>query len=131
MYKFSKRSLDNLKNVDIRLVKLCNEVIKEYDFTVIEGFRTLERQQELYKQGFSQINGTSKKGKHNYSPSLAIDVIPYKKGVNPFDNSIKSELMFNQMAHKFKNVAKKLNIDITWGGDWKNFKDLPHFELKN
>ena len=55
----------------------------------------------------------------------------YKKGVNPFDNSIKSELMFNQMAHKFKNVAKKLNIDITWGGDWKNFKDLPHFELKN
>ena len=130
MYKFSKRSLDNLKNVDVRLIKICNELIKEYDFTVIEGFRTLERQQELYNQGFSQIDGKTKKGKHNYSPSLAIDVIPYKKGVDPFDNTTKSKLMFYELAHKFKNVAKRLNIEIIWGGDWKNFKDLPHFELK-
>ena len=43
MYKFSIRSLDNLKNVDQRLVDICNELIKEIDFTVIEGYRTLER----------------------------------------------------------------------------------------
>lgn len=131
MYKFSKRSLDNLKNVDDRLVKICNEVIKEYDFTVIEGFRTPERQYELYKQGFSQIDGKTKKGKHNYNPSLAIDIVPYKKGVNPFNNSAESKLMFYELAHKFKNVAKRLNIEVSWGGDWKKFKDLPHFELKN
>lgn len=130
MFNFSKRSLENLKNVDGRLVKICNELIKEYDFTVIEGYRTLERQKELYEQGFSQIDGKTKKGKHNYNPSLAIDIVPYKNGHNPFDGSIKSELMFNQMAHKFKNVAEKLNIKIIWGGDWKTFKDLPHFELK-
>ena len=130
MFNFSKRSLENLKNVDSRLVKICNELIKEYDFTVIEGYRTPERQYELYKQGFSQIDGKTKKGKHNYSPSLAIDIIPYKKGVDPFDNSIKSKLMFCELAHKFKNVAKRLNIEIIWGGDWKTFKDLPHFELK-
>ena len=35
MYSFSKRSLDNLKNVDERLVKICNELIKRTDFTVI------------------------------------------------------------------------------------------------
>lgn len=128
MYKFSKRSLDNLKNVDERLVRICNELIKRIDFTVIEGFRTPERQKELYANGFSKIDGISKKGKHNYSPSLAIDIIPYKKGHNPFDGSKESDIMFDNLAKEFKQVAKELGINITWGGDWK-FIDKPHFQL--
>ena len=129
MYKFSKRSLDNLYNVDARLVNICNELIKRIDFTVIEGHRSLERQMELYKKGASKIDGITKKGKHNYLPSLAIDIIPYKKGHNPFDGSKESEEMFNTLAKEFKNVANKLGYKITWGGDWKSFKDLPHFQL--
>ena len=128
MYKFSKRSLDNLKNVDERLVRICNELIKRVDFTVIEGFRSLERQKELYDKGFSKIDGITKKGKHNYSPSLAIDIIPYKKGHNPFDGSKESDIMFDNLAKEFKQVAKELGINITWGGDWK-FIDKPHFQL--
>ena len=128
MYKFSKRSLDNLKNVDERLVRICNELIKRIDFTVIEGFRTPERQKELYDKGFSKIDGISKKGKHNYNPSLAIDIIPYKKGHNPFDGSKESDIMFDNLAKEFKQVAKELGINITWGGDWK-FIDKPHFQL--
>lgn len=128
MYKFSQRSLDNLKNVDERLVRICNELIKRIDFTVIEGFRSLERQKELYDKGFSKIDGISKKGKHNYSPSLAIDIIPYKKGLNPFDDSKESDIMFDNLAKEFKQVAKELGINITWGGDWK-FIDKPHFQI--
>ena len=129
MYKFSQRSLNNLKNVDSRLVDICNELIKRVDFTVIEGYRTIERQQELYKQGFSQLDGINKKGKHNYSPSLAIDIIPYEKGHNPFDGSKKSEAMFVALAKEFKKVAKEKDIAVVWGGDWNNFKDLPHFQI--
>lgn len=128
MYSFSQRSLDNLKNVDERLVRICNELIKRIDYTVIEGFRTPERQKELYDKGFSKIDGISKKGKHNYSPSLAIDIIPYKKGHNPFDGSKESDIMFDNLAKEFKQVAKELGINITWGGDWK-FIDKPHFQL--
>lgn len=128
MYKFSQRSLDNLKNVDERLVRICNELIKRIDFTVIEGFRGIERQKELYDKGFSKIDGISKKGKHNYSPSLAIDIIPYKKGHNPFDGSKESDIMFDNLAKEFKQVAKELGINITWGGDWK-FIDKPHFQI--
>jgi len=36
--------------------------------------------------------------------------------------------MFNELAVEFKKVAKELNINIVWGGDW-NFRDLPHFQL--
>lgn len=129
MYKFSQRSLDNLKNVDERLVRICNELIKRVDFTVIEGFRSPERQKELFDKGFSRIDGISKKGKHNYSPSLAIDIIPYKNGHNPFDGSKESDIMFNNLAKEFKQVAKELNINITWGGDWESFVDKPHFQL--
>jgi len=129
MYKFSKRSLDNLSNVDKRLVDICNELIKEVDFTVIEGHRSLERQLELYQQGFSQIDGITKKGKHNYLPSRAIDIIPYKKGYNPFDGSKESNDMFKDLAIRFKRVANELNIKVEWGGDWKSFKDLPHFQI--
>lgn len=128
MYSFSQRSLDNLKNVDERLVRICNELIKRIDFTVIEGFRSFERQKELYDKGFSKIDGISKKGKHNYSPSLAIDIIPFKKGHNPFDGSKESDIMFDNLAKEFKQVAKELGINITWGGDWK-FIDKPHFQL--
>ena len=63
MYKFSKRSLNNLMNVDERLKSICYELIKVIDFTVIEGFRTRERQKELFDKGFSKIDGISKKGK--------------------------------------------------------------------
>jgi peptidoglycan L-alanyl-D-glutamate endopeptidase CwlK len=129
MYNFSQRSLNNLKNVDERLVKICNELIKRVNFTVIEGHRSLERQKELFDKGFSKIDGISKKGKHNYNPSLAIDIIPYKKGHNPFDGTKESEKMFNDLAIEFKKVAKELNIKIVWGGDWVSFRDLPHFQI--
>ena len=129
MYKFSKRSLDNLKNVDQRLVDICNELIKEIDFTVIEGYRTLERQKELFDAGFSKIDGIKKKGKHNYSPSLAIDIIPYKKGHNPFDGSEESTKMFKELNKAFDKVAKKLGIKYEWGGNWKTFVDLPHYQV--
>lgn len=129
MYKFSKRSLDNLKNVDQRLVDICNELIKEIDFTVIEGYRTLERQKELFDTGFSKIDGIKKKGKHNYSPSLAIDIIPYKKGHNPFDGSVESTEMFKELNKSFDKVAKKLGIKYEWGGNWKTFVDLPHYQV--
>ena len=129
MFKLGKRSKDNLKHVDIRLQKLCYEVIKEFDFTVIEGHRTLERQQELFKEGKSQIDGITTKGNHNYLPSRAIDIIPYKKGHNPFDGSDESELMFWRMLWQFNRASKKLGIPITLGAYW-SFKDFPHIELK-
>ena len=28
-----------------------------------------------------------------------------------------------------KEAAKDLNVDLEWGGDWKNFPDAPHWQL--
>ena len=39
------------------------------------------------------------------------------------------EKYYKELADVFKQKAKELNINIVWGGDWKSFKDCPHFEL--
>ena len=36
-------------------------------------------------------------------------------------------IIFDKLANHIKATAKKLNIKIVWGGDWK-FLDKPHYE---
>lgn len=137
MYKFSKRSLNNLATAEEKLQVLFNAVIEEIDCTIIYGHRTPEEQFELFKQGrekkdgwwvkvgktVTNLDGNIKKSKHNYFPSKAVDVVPF-----PLDwNDIES---FKNLAVIVKKKAKELNIDVEWGGDWASLKDYPHWQVK-
>jgi peptidoglycan L-alanyl-D-glutamate endopeptidase CwlK len=136
MPNFSQRSLDNLENVHPDLVTLMHESIKEFDFTVICGQRTQAQQQELYKQGrtkpgkkVTNIDGIKKKSKHNYSPSLAVDIVPF-----PIDwNDLKR---FKALSVVVLRVAKELKAkglissDIEWGGNFRSLVDYPHYQIK-
>ena len=137
MYKFSKRSRDNLSTASINLQKLFNEVIKEVDCTVICGHRSPEEQFELFKKGrenknfkwvvvdkskvVTNIDGRAKKSNHNYLPSRAVDVVPYQLDWNDI-------AAFKKLGEVVKRKAKELGIKISWGGDWQTLKDYPHFE---
>jgi len=33
------------------------------------------------------------------------------------------------IADAIKAAAKEKNVAVTYGGDWRKFKDYPHFEL--
>lgn len=139
MFKFSKRSLNNLATADEKLQLLFNEVIKEIDCTVICGHRTPEEQFELFKKGrekidgwwqvldkskvVTNVDGSTKKSKHNYYPSKAVDVVPYPLDWNDIDS-------FKLLGSVVKRKAMELGIDIEWGGDWNSFKDYPHFQIK-
>lgn len=122
MYKFSKRSLDNLKGVDERLVKLMEEVlsISPYDFGITEGLRTIEKQKEYVKAGKSQtMNSYHLKGK-------AVDIKVYKDGEVTCDLKY-----YKKIANLVKRTAVEKGLKITWGGDWKTLVDGPHFQLEN
>lgn len=136
MPSFGQKSKDKLKTCHPDLQRVMEEAIKEYDFTVIYGQRSVEEQFELYKKGrefkdgqwvkvgatVTNLDGKTKKSMHNYSPSLAVDIAPY-----PIDwNDLKR---FKEMADVVKKAAEKLGVKIAWGGDWKSFKDYPHVEL--
>ncbi|GAA6322927.1 M15 family metallopeptidase [Fusobacterium ulcerans] len=122
MYKFSKRSLDNLKGVDERLIKLIEEVlsISPYDFGITEGLRTIEKQKEYVRTGKSQtMNSYHLKGK-------AVDIVVYK------DGKVSWKLdYYKEIADLVKKIAKHDGLKITWGGDWKTLIDGPHFQLEN
>jgi peptidoglycan L-alanyl-D-glutamate endopeptidase CwlK len=120
MYSFSKRSSDNLATCHHDLQELFNEVIQHYDCTIIEGFRTEARQNELYNAGKSQLMGGA--SKHNQPVSLAVDVMRYP--IRWDDDAYNREF-----AAFVKGLIVGLDLPIIWGGDWKNFKDYPHWEV--
>ena len=123
MPRFSNRSRTRLESCEQTLQDIMNEAIKEIDFSIVEGHRTLERQYELYLQGKSQIDGKRKMGKHNYTPSKAVDIVPYPIDWNDLER-------FKQLAVIIKRIAKEKNIKITHGGDWKTLRDYPHYQLE-
>ena len=36
---------------------------------------------------------------------------------------------FYPIEDAMKQAAEELGVDLEWGGDWKSFKDGPHWQL--
>lgn len=128
MPEFSAKSQAKLEECHPKLQFLCRKIIRHYDFTVLEGYRSPERQDEMYRTGKSKLKAGQ--SKHNRDPSEAIDIAPY-----PIDwNDSKR---FFLLAGMMFQAASEANVDLRWGGDWdgdwdfkdQTFNDLPHFEV--
>lgn len=150
MARFSKRSKDALAGVAPPMVRLMEAAIVNppHDFTVIEGVRTAKTQATYYTWGRSVLNpntgpvagkplgrivtgrdGVKRKSEHQIKADgfgHAVDICPFIGGRLDWDN----DKAFHDLARHIKAVAAKLNIKITWGGDWKSPYDAPHYELK-
>jgi len=128
MPSFGRRSLRILSECDERIQIVLNDVVRVFDCAVICGYRDEETQEELYRSGRSHVQWPD--SKHNTSPSLAVDVIPW-----PVDWADRER--FNYFAGYVMGTAVQHGIDLRWGGDWNrdwmvrdnSFDDLPHFEL--
>jgi len=125
MFRLGMRSLLNLNGVHPDLVRVVKKAISisEVDFTVIEGKRTLARQRQLLQQkATTTLNSRHIPGKDGYAK--AVDIVPYVNGRIRWDWPL-----FYPLAEAMKMAADIEQVKIVWGGDWKNFKDGPHFEL--
>ena len=127
MPKFSQRSLSRLNECHPLLRRLMLSVVEEIDISIICGFRGEKEQNEAYDRGASKLRWPQ--SKHNISPSMAVDVVPY-----PIDWN--DERRFREMGQVVKQhweripADERLGYSLSWGGDWKSFKDFPHFELR-
>lgn len=119
-FSLGAKSREKLEGVDIRLVRLVEQAIKEttVDFTVLEGLRTPERQQQLVNDGFSQ----TLKSKH--LTGHAVDLVALVDGKVSWDKQY-----YPEIARAMKKAAEQQQVNIRWGGDFKTFFDGPHFEL--
>jgi peptidoglycan L-alanyl-D-glutamate endopeptidase CwlK len=119
-FKFGLFSKYRLRGVHPDLVKVMELAISKspVDFSVIEGLRTIERQRQYVKSGASRTM------KSRHLTGHAVDIAPYVSGKIRWDWPL-----YYKIAPIVKAAAKELKISIVWGGDWKTFKDGPHFEL--
>ena len=121
MPKFGYRSRARLSSCDQRLIDLFEEVIKYVDCSVISGHRGKDEQDDLCRNGKSQLKYP--KSRHNSTPSMAADVVPYPVDWKDIDR-------FREFIGFVKGVASQLGIEIECGSDWRTFKDYPHFQIK-
>lgn len=120
MFKLSQRSKDRLKGVHPDLVKVVEHAIEitTVDFAVLEGLRTPERQKVLKEAGASQTLNS------RHITGHAVDLGAWVDGEVRWDWPL-----YHQIAKAMKTAAAELNVPIEWGGDWRTFKDGPHFQL--
>ena len=128
MPSFSEKSLARLTTCDPHLQQVFQQVVQDFDCTIIEGHRNEERQNRMVDEGKSQVRWPD--GKHNTEPSLAVDVCPYPV---VWDDRERQTLFAGYVLA----TAKCMGIDLRWGGDWNrdtevrdnSFDDLVHFEI--
>jgi LAS superfamily LD-carboxypeptidase LdcB len=81
-----------------------------YNITVVETYRTLQRQAKLFEQGRSepgQIVTNAQRGESYHNYGLALDI-------SPVTDDIVSIFEYS---------------GFEWGGRWKSIKDTPHFQM--
>ena len=115
-----QRSLSRLEWVHPDLVRVVKKAaaMSSLDFTVLEGLRSLGLQKQLV------ADGASKTMNSRHLTGHAVDLAPMVRGTIRWDWPL-----FHQLAVVVKDAAKAENVPIQWGGDWRTFKDGPHWEL--
>ena len=142
MPKFGRKSRERLETCHSDLIVLFSAVIEEIDCSVICGHRNKEDQDKAVASGNSKA--VYPKGKHNASPSNAIDVAPYPIDWDDLDRFYYFAGWVLAKAEILRNVGE-ISHNIRWGGSWRKFNkgridfsynkrkdvldDLPHFEL--
>lgn len=119
--RLSRRSISRLAGVDRRLVSVVQRAIEitEVDFMVTEGLRTKERQAQLFAAKATRTMNSK------HLVGRAVDLAAVVGGKVRWDWPL-----YPRIASAMKQAARELGVSIQWGGDWKTFKDGPHFELR-
>ena len=120
MFTLSPRSYKRLEGVHPDLVRVVERAIAitEVDFVVLEGLRTKERQAQLLKAGASRTMNS------RHITGHAVDLGAWVNKEVRWDWPL-----YSKIAAAMKQAATELIVPIVWGGDWRTFKDGPHFEL--
>lgn len=125
-FQLSQRSLTRLAGVHPDLVAVVKLAIQRtaVDFTVVEGVRTVAQQREYIARGVSKTMNSYHLPQAD-GLGHAVDLAPLVGGAIPWNDW----QAFADLAGVVKACAAELGVPVEWGGDWKTFKDGPHFQI--
>lgn len=120
IFVLSNNSYKKLEGVHPDLVKVVERAITltDVDFGVTEGVRTITRQKQL----FDNKATTTMHSRH--LTGHAVDLVAYIGPEVRWDWPL-----YSHIATAMKKSVMVEGVHIEWGGDWKTFKDGPHFQL--
>ena len=122
------RSQKNLERVHSDLVKVITktaELVEGYSFVVTEGARTVERQKVL----LAEKKTTTMKSRHIPENNVCGLSCAVDLAVKVGTAAVWDMASYKKLAEVVKEAARQVKVPIEWGGDWKTFKDGPHFQL--
>lgn len=127
-FKLGANSLNNRAGVDPRLIEISDLAISlsNIDFGIPNtgGLRSVEDQAALFTSGVSKADGRTNKSYHQ--TGKALDLYAYVDGKASWD-----KLHLAICATAMLQASAQLGYKLKWGGLWKSWQDMPHFELED
>jgi|GEM_PF-279683 len=106
-------------NADLIKVLKRAQQLSKVKFHIHEGLRTLERQREMVRRGWSKtMDSEHLKGR-------AVDV---RADGDPAVGDLDRK-KYEEINRAMRQASEEAGIPVEWGGDWKKFKDVPHFQF--
>lgn len=90
---------------------------------ILSGTRTYAEQNALFVQRPKVTNARGGQSNHNFG--IAIDVGLFRGQHYLTGATQAEEKAYSDLARIVKNSIN----DLEWGGDWRTFKDQPHYQL--
>jgi muramidase (phage lysozyme) len=112
----------NLNSVEpslAQVVRRAQQANPNLRFVVGSGKRDAELQKEAVRWGWSRTEDS------NHLDGNAVDIWPVDEQGRVFFE----EGTQRAIAKAIKGAAAEMGVSLRWGGNFKSFRDLPHFEL--
>lgn len=127
--KLNASSEARLARVRPELVKVVRRAAELHTdpvvgFLITCGIRSLAEQRLLVAKGASRTMRSRHLPGKTTGLSHAVDFAVTINGKVRWDWPL-----YSRLAGVVKRAAREIGVPIEWGGDWKSFKDGPHFQL--
>lgn len=124
--QLTPRDLKRLEGVHPDLVRVVTRAaaITKVPFMVVEGLRSPAQQAKLLRERRTTTLNSRHLSGH------AVDLAPLADVDDDGDLEVSWRWHdFHRLAPVIKSVCVELGVHLEWGGDWRDFKDGPHWQL--
>ena len=118
----------SVRNEVAKIINECDKALTvRAKVRISQGLRTFAEQDALYKKRPKVTNAKGGKSVHNYG--FAVDIVMIIDGkVASWDTA--KDWDNDKVADWYECVKIFAKYGWDWGGNWKSFKDLPHFDKR-